>query len=318
MNYQKVIHSKDISKFYNFEFTLNHYNIYPWIKQDNKLIRVFSIPNKGTVVAFIERAKENILLTINSKKKIPEKELKWAFNKLIWALGLEINYDDLRRVAKKDKVLRAALNYNRGISPKRYFTLFEACCGAICAQNVDFRRLYQMMHLLAINFGEEINIKGKKYFNFPQYIDIASKSESDIKVCKVGYRAKSILKLAKWFNNNEKRLETNNLINLPIQEAIEKLCELPGIGPYSAAIVLSAGVGRCDIFHFDSFTKQILKTFYFSGRNVSEASLNKFVKQNWYGFESNVAHVLTTNTHIWAKKIKGIDNIPNLTSRARE
>ena len=82
--------------------------------------------------------------------------------------------------------------------------------------------------------------------------------------------------------------------------ALDILCQVPGIGPYSAGIVLGAGIGRSDIFHLDSFTRHILRVFYFKGRKASDDRLREFASKRWPDCAGAVAHLLTTNTHVWA------------------
>ncbi|MCZ7601630.1 MAG: hypothetical protein M5R37_02125 [Melioribacteraceae bacterium] len=318
MNQYSRLYPKKELKNFDFEFALTHYNIYPWVKKDNELLRIFETANKTVVIADILKSNQDLSLNIYAQKKLNESDVEWAFDKLVWSLGLKENYADVIQVSKNDEILRTALEYNKGIRPKRYFSLFEAACGAICAQNVDFRRLYKMMFLLAEKFGKKVTFRKENYFSFPSHTDLLNKTEDEIRECKVGYRAKSISKLAKWFEANIHLLDQKDLKTIPPKEAIDILCQLPGIGPYSATIMLSVGVGRSDIFHFDSFTKQILKTFYFDNNDVTEESLSEFIQKRWKGFEGKVAHILTTNTHLWAKNINGYEEFNKLISRARE
>jgi 3-methyladenine DNA glycosylase/8-oxoguanine DNA glycosylase len=224
---------------------------------------------------------------------------------LIFCMGLDSDYRQLEAAAGNDRVLATALEVNKGIRPKRYSHIFEAVCGAICAQNVNFRRLYQMMEMLAKRFGPSLEVFGQLYFGFPFATEVANMSVPELRECKVGYRADQILKAALWFvtSPSAKMMTPETLRAMDAHEALHKLCEIPGIGPYSASIVLSAGAGRQDIFHLDSFTRHILRQFYFAAKSVSDEELQQFVASKWRGIGGLVAHVLTTNTEIWAAQL---------------
>jgi hypothetical protein len=56
-------------------------------------------------------------------------------------------------------------------------------------------------------------------------------------------------------------------------EAVEWLLPIPSIGPFSAAIVRAVGAGCGDVFHVDSFTRPIMREFYFDGRAAGDDEL---------------------------------------------
>ena len=292
---------------FNFEFAKTHYNIYPWIEEDGALVRVLRLDSAAVVVAHLSQAgrgrAHSLNVTVSSRRNLSRPDLAETRKKLAWSLGLDESYDYLRPLARRDPVLKAALAVNRGIRPKRYPEIFEAVCGAICAQNVDFRRLYRMMESLSVRFGQMAAVSKGAYHSFPTPKAIAQSTIEDLRECKVGYRAAMIKNAAQWFQANQQTLGRLDLRNLPAEEAVSSLCEIPGVGPYSACIVLSACIGRPDIFHLDSFTRHILRTFYFFGREAGDDELRAFVAEKWPGVGGSVAHLLTTNTEVWAARL---------------
>lgn len=301
-----IIYSPQEAGDYDLGFALTHYNIYPWIREENTLVRVLRTESSDSIVlAVVERHQPGTGITgkVLSQTKLRDGDLQWIHRRLAHCLGLGANYEAMESAARTDSVLRVALEINKGIRPKRYSTIFEATCGAICAQNVSFGRLYQMMELLSRGLAPHTRWGGKDYHAFPNQHEVAAACEQDLRECKVGYRAKHILKAAEWFVNNPGKLTQSELDQMPRDEAIAEVCAVPGIGPYSAAIVLGAGVGRQDVFQLDSFTRHILAEMYFDGQDVSDIELRKFVESRWAGFEGSVAHVLTTNTHEWAERL---------------
>ncbi len=289
---------------FNFEFARAHYNIYPWIAREKDLCRVARTPDGAPVLAVIhETAHKNIVVNLLSETGLKRDSTRFFRNAFSRALGLDDDYEPLARFARKDSVLKAALHANKGIRPKRYMALFESVCGAICAQNVDFRRLYGMMKNIAVSYGPALTVESEVYHAFPLAKEVADTNLEAMRACKVGYRAKLILGGAQWMAKNEEGLGREELQTRPVQEAIDMLCAIPGVGPYSAAIILNAYVGRSDMFHLDSFTRHILIQMYFNGQHADDNTLQEFVLQKWGAHAGYVAHVLTTNTHEWASSL---------------
>lgn len=294
------------ARYFDLNFARTHYNIYPWIAEGRSLCRVLRLSPSG--VPFLARVKQSsrgLRVQILGERSLRDDDVKRLRRVLVFCLGLDADYTRLETVAKDDPILSAALETNAGIRPKRYSDIFEAVCGAICAQNVDFRRLYQMMELLAKRFGPSFEVEGQVYSGFPLAAEVADRGVEELRKCKVGYRADRILKAARWFTTNPLAIETtaSGLCNIDRNSATDRVCQIPGIGPYSAAIVLGAGAGRQDIFHLDSFTRHILYEFYFDGRAASDDELKEFVNSKWPDFGGSVAHVLTTNTEAWAERL---------------
>jgi 3-methyladenine DNA glycosylase/8-oxoguanine DNA glycosylase len=306
MEEYRITYEKNEFNDYNFDFALKHYNIYPWIREDHRLVRVIRLTSSKDIAVVkitYDSNRNELSAKIFVQSSINSHELNFIREHLAFCLGLSSDYSFLERITRNDGIMKAAVEVNWGIRPKRYGQIFEAVCGAICAQNVDFRRLYQMMELLSRCFGPSLTAGTDLYYAFPSPAEIAGKSIDEIRTCKVGYRAPRIKKAAQWFLVNGSDLTAELLKNLPAEEAVDKVCSIPGIGPYSAGIVLSAGAGRHDIFHLDSFTRHILSEMYFQGKAVSDSELMEFVEKRWPGYGGAIAHILTTNTHIWAERL---------------
>lgn len=298
----KLIFSDNDATEFDLQFAEQHYIIYPWIADSSGLLRVFTTDTGAPILAKIYRGDDskNLFVDIYSEAALTKNILLKERAELAFCLGLGADYRLLREAAKGDEILSTALRFNKGIRPKRYSTIFEAVCGAICAQNVDFRRLYSMMELLCKSFGRCLRIANSSYWAFPTPYAIAAASEDDLRQCKVGYRASRLWNAASWFCDHGQDLDRQRLKAMPLVEALTTLCQIPGLGPYSAAIVLRAGAGREDIFQLDSFTRHILRTLYKRDELQSDSEIRAFIATRWAGFAGSVAHLLTTNTHMWA------------------
>lgn len=290
---------------YDFDYSVTHYNIYPWISENNLLKRVLSLKSGKTCVIEIQsvgtKNLPELIARIKSSFDLEPAEVIEVKETISWCLGLKEDYTQFYKLCENDIVLTAALKDRLGSKPKTYPTVFEAIVGVICAQNIQFKRLYSMMYNLSNKFGERILLDGAEYFTFPTPESISRASIEDIRACKVGYRDKYIKNISDAIVRNEIKLD--ELKTLPSDEVRKKLMELPGIGPYTANLVLSVGLRKKDVFHLDSFVREAMYVFYFNNKKVTDNELIEFANSRWSGFQSLAADALTTNTEIWASKL---------------
>lgn len=290
---------------YDFDYSVTHYNIYPWISEDNLLKRVLSLKSGKTCVIEIQsvgtKNLPELIARIKSSYDLEPAEIMEIKETISWCLGLKEDYTQFYKLCENDIVLTAALKGRLGSKPKTYPTVFEAIVGVICAQNIQFKRLYSMMYNLSNKFGERILLDGAEYFTFPTPESISQANIEDIRACKVGYRDKYIKNISDVIVRNEIKLD--ELKALPSDEVRKKLMELPGIGPYTANLVLSVGLRKKDVFHLDSFVREAMYVFYFNNKKVTDNELIEFANSRWSGFQSLAADALTTNTEIWARKL---------------
>ena len=89
----------------------------------------------------------------------------------------------------------------------------------------------------------------KPAHGFPQPGQLASLTETDLRNCKMGFRAPYLLKTACAIS--EKRLVLSSLAKMPVAEAREQLVALPGVGPKIADCVLLFAYGFPSAFPVD-------------------------------------------------------------------
>ncbi|GAG07000.1 unnamed protein product [marine sediment metagenome] len=158
-----------------------------------------------------------------------------------------------------------------------------------------------MQELLCKQFGVSAKFNDKVYYTHPLPEKIARATLAKIRTCKVGYRDKYIKGIAEKIVKEKVNLD--KLRGIKDTKIIrERLMELPGVGPYTADLVLAIGFRR-PTFHLDLFTREALYTFYFDGKKVSDKELIKFVDKRWGKWKHHVMLLLTTNTDTWAKKL---------------
>lgn len=300
------IKSSEVEAPYNFEFHLEHYVIYPWLVENKNSVRILRLKSEKVVKVEISFTgtvnKPSFKFIVTSSKKLTRGEVEEIKDTISWCLGFKEKvkpfYD---KICKKDPVLKVASEGMRGVRSGGDPVVFEAIIGVVVAQNVQFKRIYTMLKNLCQRFGDKLKIGSKVYYAFPTPKQLAKAPLKAIRACKVGYRDKYIKGIAQTIVKNKIDLEALKKIS-DDKKIREELMKLPGVGPYTADLVLHIGFRR-QVFHLDLFSREAMQIFYFNGKEVSDKKIMDYIDKHWGDHKSLGALFLTTNTDEWAKKL---------------
>jgi 3-methyladenine DNA glycosylase/8-oxoguanine DNA glycosylase len=203
-------------------------------------LTLVEVENRGTIddpdVRFFVRGRELSITT------------RTALGRTIRnVLGLDVDPDPLRRLADAEPTLRATALALRGMRPPRFSELFEAFANVIPFQQVSLDSGVAIVGRLVERFGERLEQGGRRFHAFPKAPVIAEARIETLRKCGLSSRkAESLRYLARAIESGE--LTDKRISVLSTNDALRTLTELPGIGPWSAALVLLRGLGRLDVF----------------------------------------------------------------------
>jgi 3-methyladenine DNA glycosylase/8-oxoguanine DNA glycosylase len=66
---------------------------------------------------------------------------------------------------------------------------------------------------------------------------------------------------------------------------------------------LIIGARRQETMFIDVFLREVLRTFYFDGEPISDATLARFAEQCWGEYQGYAWLYLSTNTEVWARSL---------------
>jgi 3-methyladenine DNA glycosylase/8-oxoguanine DNA glycosylase len=183
---------------------------------------------------------------------IMREALKGSLNDL---LGVNDNLTPFYTFARNDMILKHVIGDLHGMHDTFSSSLFERAMLAILLQMTSIKRSNQMMNSVIMHYGEKAEFDGKRIRVWPTHKRISRLTPSQLaKTCKVGYRARHIVKLARVMTKNGGPTLTE-LKALTREEAKRKLTELPGIGDYSADIIDRPGGFPIDVWSAEVFGK---------------------------------------------------------------
>jgi len=162
-------------------------------------------------------------------------------------LGLRQDSRPCQRRAETAPALRSTVRALRGLRPPRYPDFFETFANVIPFQQFSLEAGMAVTRQLIQRFGDVLLLDGRRYLVFPRAEAIAEVRTASLKRCGLsGKKSLALRSIAKAIASGE--LSAGEIERLSSCEALERLVQLPGIGAWSAALVLLRGFGRLDVF----------------------------------------------------------------------
>ncbi|MHB1416404.1 MAG: DNA-3-methyladenine glycosylase family protein [Chloroflexota bacterium] len=162
-------------------------------------------------------------------------------------LGTGVDVSGFYRLASEDPRLRPAATALRGLKPPHFETIFEAVVNSVVFQQITLAAGVAIAGRLAERFGQSVVIDGRRYYGPAEPTAVAVASTADLRALGLSERKADVLRhLADLVLAGELSFEA--LRSLPSGEAICRLDALPGIGRWTAELILLRGLGCLDVF----------------------------------------------------------------------
>ncbi|TWU22039.1 DNA-3-methyladenine glycosylase [Novipirellula galeiformis] len=165
-------------------------------------------------------------------------------------LGIRVDMKPFYLFVADDPKLGPLAERFQGMKPPRYPSLFECLSNAIACQQVSLASGIQLLNRFAQRFGQPFDALPYRRFAFPRPTDLADTNIEDLR--QIGFsrqKATAILNLAAVTRNGH--WDYARFQDVTDDDCITTLCELRGIGRWSAEYALLRGLGRLHVFPGD-------------------------------------------------------------------
>jgi 3-methyladenine DNA glycosylase/8-oxoguanine DNA glycosylase len=173
--------------------------------------------------------------------RIPRAVLAAIGDELTWRANLRLDLADFDRLAGRDRELAPVARRWRGMRPMHLGSLYEYLVIAIVLQNATVRRSVQMLQALFERYGTLVQFDRRELYGFWDPATLAGAGDGELRALKVGYRAKSLLRVSEAIAAGE--VDATALREATVEEQRAALLSLYGIGPASVGYIL------IDVFH---------------------------------------------------------------------
>ncbi|HEY2328640.1 MAG TPA: DNA glycosylase, partial [Verrucomicrobiae bacterium] len=192
-------------------------------------------------------------------------------------LQTELDLSAVLKTFPNDEPMRAAVDSCRGLRLLRQDP-WECLASFILSSTKQIVQIRQIVALLCERFGERLapqpSGSNDLSYSFPTPQRLAALSEGELRDCKMGFRAPSLLAAARAIADG--KLDLEKIRTLDYAAARAELMTLRGIGGKIADCVLLFAYGFDAAFPVDVWIGRALQELYFPRRRASEKRLRKF------------------------------------------
>ncbi len=243
---------------------------------------------QGTPVGLKMSAHKNIVKIIVYSESPLSPGIREELKSIVaYGLGEHEDLTGFYEFAKQDTVLSKTTKDLRGMRVGQVDDLFGSTILAILLQMAPMARSEQMMDAVLGLYGTTVRFDEKSVTLWPKPGQIAEIPEADLRGrAKLGYRAGRLISAAKFIEDHPMSLRELSI--LPGKEAQKQLMSIPGVGVYSAGIILWQAS-----LPIDTWSVTILSELYFGGTpdhprkaidHVVAELTDKFGKWGWFAF----------------------------------
>jgi N-glycosylase/DNA lyase len=179
-----------------------------------------------------------------------------------------------------DPAMNAARDFCRGLRIIRQLK-WECLATFICSSMKQVAHIGQISKALRERFGVPRKIDHHLAHTFPSARRLAESSESELRKCALGYRAKNLLATARLVGSGEADLDAWSALS--DADLREKLCALPGVGAKIANCVMLFAYERLRAFPIDVWIERVLREKYFPRKGKATVQQLRDFSEIYFG-----------------------------------
>ena len=180
---------------------------------------------------------ENVSVSVYVQTRLTDTEQAMLLAAIKLGLGEDEDLNEFYRFAYNDEVLSIAVQDLYGMRAGRLDDLFGRVILAITLQMAPLKRSRDMMRRLVELYGAKISFDGKEVILWPRPSAIAELDPAELRQnAKLGYRADRLVNAARYLI--EHPMSLNDLHRQSETDALKKVVKIPGVGPYSASLII--------------------------------------------------------------------------------
>ncbi len=213
---------------------------------------------------------------IEARTAVPQADWDW----LAGYLQVRVELASILADFPDDAPLRSAVAACRGLRLLRQEP-WECLASFILSSTKQIVHIRQIVETLCRRYGEPVAVpvRHPPAFAFPAAARLAACTETELRACRMGFRAPYLLAAARRVAGGD--LDLNRLCRLSLSEARTELRQLDGVGSKIADCVLLFAGGFAEAFPVDVWVHRALRELYFPGRRVTSRQVLAFSERHF-------------------------------------
>lgn len=209
------------------------------------------------------KSKPKVRIKIFSKKELTKEFLEELRREIVWRFNLDMDLAGFYKDVNRDPLLKPIIKKFSGLRPMSYSSLYEYLIIDIVLQNTVVRRSINMLQSLFENYGSLVEYDRQRFWCYWEPKTLAMAKEQELRDLRVGYRAKSFIRVSESFAKGE--IDELDLRQRNPQEQEEALLSLYGIGPASVGYIMFDALHHWDYMkHISPWEQKIYTHIFFN------------------------------------------------------
>lgn len=218
-------------------------NIVDVLAEDKTYVRAFEGRSEPMFVRVIQERPDSLTVMLDGKPDEHSRTLALVRQ----MLGVDRDLTHFNRAAFRIPWLRSLAKRMRGVKPPRYASLWEACVNAVIFQQVSLHAASSILRKMIVASGKPLTRDGFTFHAFPSAEIV--RNLADDRLLAAGLSGRKLATLRSVGDAILSGMLDETMLEARASaEAIELLCRVKGIGPWTATVILLRGLGRLDVF----------------------------------------------------------------------
>lgn len=212
-----------------------------------------------------------------------------SLSALIW--GLDDDLSDCRAVLGGDPHLGPLMQRYAGLRVVRAPNLYETLLVAVLGQQVSVASAQAVRRRLMAELGDRVTADGQEYSGYPPPERLLEAGPDGLRALGASrQKARYLLEVAQRAVAGE--LGRAAFAGLSDEAAVARLCEIPGVGRWTAEVALMRGLGRPDAFPAADVGLMVAAQRLLGLSHRPTESELRMVAERWQGWRSYAAFYL--------------------------
>jgi DNA-3-methyladenine glycosylase II len=233
--------------------------------------------------------KPKLLAELKSNETISDKDKKIAEEIIFFLLNLKIDLKPFYEGIKNDKTMFILTQRLRGLKSPTTPTVFEALIDSIIEQQISLNVAHSLERNVVKAFGDALKVDDEVYYAYPTPKKFASANLEKLRQCGLSFRKTEYIRdVSKLITDGKLDLEKlKDYEN--IHEIIDELCEIRGIGVWTAELTMVRGMQKLEAIPADDLgVRRWISHYYCNDRKISGEEARRIAEKwgRWKGLAS--------------------------------
>ena len=216
-------------------------------------------------------------------------------------LSLDVDGSGFSAVGKRDRVVGALQRSYAGLRPVLFWSPYEAAAWAVIGHRIRITQAARIKRRMEQELGEEVVVHGERLHAFPSPLKLASMTSFPGLFTRKVEQLHEIAEAAM-----QGLLDAKRLRSFSREDALGELKRLPGIGDFSAELILVRGAGDPD--HFSRSERRLhgVMADAYGFRAVPSIERLADIAEKWRPYRSWVGVLFRTELEDRTHEISGL------------